>query len=137
MKAFIWTDGSCLKNNHGGWAFFFRYNNIDWEVSGNDTNTTNNRMELKAVINSITFSKDIKELIIFTDSKYVINGITKWINNWIKNNWKNIKNKDLWLQLHDLVKNQNIIWHWVKGHSKNILNNRVDFLAKNEAKNIS
>ena len=74
MKAFIWTDGSCLKNNHGGWAFIFRYNNIDWEVSGNDTNTTNNRMELKAVINSITFSKDIKELIIFTDSKYKIIG---------------------------------------------------------------
>ena len=108
------------------------------KISGSEKNTTNNRMELMATINALkeVNSEDLIE--IYTDSKYVKNGITDWIHNWIKNNWKtsnkeDVKNKDLWVQLHELSNNSKIKWNWVKAHVGNPLNEEVDLLAKKAA----
>ncbi len=135
----IYTDGSCLKNpGNGGWAAIICTDNEVKKISGSEKDTTNNRMELMATINALkeVNSEDLIE--IYTDSKYVKNGITDWIHNWIKNNWKtsnkeDVKNKDLWVQLHDLNNNSNIKWNWVKAHSGNPLNEEVDLLAKKAA----
>lgn len=134
----VYTDGSCLinPNGPGGWAFLIidnKYNRI-WELSGGELSTTNNRMELEAVILSLTFLSQYTDLItIFTDSKYVINGITTWIYNWIRKDWKNVKNTDLWKRLYKVTRNRQIEWKWVKGHSGDKYNDRVDILARNEA----
>ena len=108
------------------------------KISGSEKDTTNNRMELMATINALkeVNSEDLIE--IYTDSKYVKNGITDWIHNWIKNNWKtsnkeDVKNKDLWVQLHELNNNFKIKWNWVKAHAGNPLNEEVDLLAKKAA----
>ena len=135
----IYTDGSCLTNpGDGGWAAII---NIDGEIkkiSGNEKNTTNNRMELMAPINALKYinSKDLIE--IFTDSKYVKNGITEWINTWVLNNWKtsnkeDVKNKDLWIELYKLNQSLNVKWNWVKAHAGDPLNEEVDMLAKKAA----
>ena len=135
----IYTDGSCLKNpGNGGWAAIICTDNEVKKISGSEKDTTNNRMELMATINALkeVNSEDLIE--IYTDSKYVKNGITDWIHNWIKNNWKtsnkeDVKNKDLWTQLHDLNNNSKIKWNWVKAHAGNPLNEEVDLLAKKAA----
>ena len=135
----IYTDGSCLSNpGNGGWAAIINIGGEIKKISGNEKNTTNNRMELMAPINALKNinSKDLIE--IFTDSKYVKNGITEWINTWVLNNWKtskkeNVKNKDLWLELHKLNQSLNIKWNWVKAHAGNPLNEEVDMLAKKAA----
>ena len=135
----IYTDGSCLKNpGNGGWAAIICTRNEMKKISGSEKDTTNNRMELLATINALkeVNSEDLIE--IYTDSKYVKNGITDWIHNWIKNNWKtsnkeDVKNKDLWVQLHELSNNSKIKWNWVKAHAGNPLNEEVDFLAKKAA----
>ena len=135
----IYTDGSCLKNpGNGGWAAIICTDNEVKKISGSEKDTTNNRMELMATINALkeVNSEDLIE--IYTDSKYVKNGITDWIHNWIKNNWKtsnkeDVKNKDLWTQLHDLNSNSKIKWNWVKAHAGNPLNEEVDLLAKKAA----
>ena len=135
----IYTDGSCLKNpGNGGWAAIICTDNEIKKISGSEKDTTNNRMELMATINALkeVNSEDLIE--IYTDSKYVKNGITDWIHNWIKNNWKtsnkeDVKNKDLWTQLHDLNSNSKIKWNWVKAHAGNPLNEEVDLLAKKAA----
>ena len=135
----IYTDGSCLKNpGSGGWAAIICTDNEVKKISGSEKDTTNNRMELMATINALkeVNSEDLIE--IYTDSKYVKNGITDWIHNWIKNNWKtsskeDVKNKDLWVQLYDLNKNSKIKWNWVKAHAGNPLNEEVDLLAKKAA----
>ena len=135
----IYTDGSCLKNpGNGGWAAIICTDNEVKKISGSEKDTTNNRMELMATINALkeVNSKDLIE--IYTDSKYVKNGITDWIHNWIKNNWKtsnkeDVKNKDLWVQLHELSNNSKIKWNWVKAHAGNPLNEEVDLLAKKAA----
>ena len=135
----IYTDGSCLKNpGNGGWAAIICTRNEMKKISGSEKDTTNNRMELLATINALkeVNSEDLIE--IYTDSKYVKNGITDWIHNWIKNNWKtsnkeDVKNKDLWVQLHELSNNSKIKWNWVKAHAGNPLNEEVDLLAKKEA----
>ena len=135
----IYTDGSCLSNpGNGGWAAII---NIDGEIkkiSGNEKNTTNNRMELMAPINALKNINSKDPIEIFTDSKYVKNGITEWINTWVLNNWKtskkeNVKNKDLWLELHKLNQSLNIKWNWVKAHTGDPLNEEVDMLAKKAA----
>ena len=135
----IYTDGSCLTNpGDGGWAAII---NIDGEIkkiSGNEKNTTNNRMELMAPINALKNINSKDPIEIFTDSKYVKNGITEWINTWVLNNWKtskkeNVKNKDLWLQLHKLNQTLNVKWNWVKAHAGDPLNEEVDMLAKKAA----
>jgi ribonuclease HI len=135
----IYTDGSCLKNpGNGGWAAIICTDNEVKKISGSEKDTTNNRMELMATINALkeVNSEDLIE--IYTDSKYVKNGITDWIHNWIKNNWKtsnkdDVKNKDLWIQLHDLNNTSKIKWNWVKAHAGNPLNEEVDLLAKKAA----
>jgi len=135
----IYTDGSCLKNpGNGGWAAIICTKDEMKKISGSEKDTTNNRMELMATINALkeVNSEDLIE--IYTDSKYVKNGITDWIHNWIKNNWKtsnkeDVKNKDLWVQLHELSNNSKIKWNWVKAHAGNPLNEEVDLLAKKAA----
>ena len=135
----IYTDGSCLKNpGNGGWAAIICTRNEMKKISGSEKDTTNNRMELLATINALkeVNSEDLIE--IYTDSKYVKNGITDWIHNWIKNNWKtsnkeDVKNKDLWVQLHELSNNSKIKWNWIKAHAGNPLNEEVDLLAKKAA----
>ena len=135
----IYTDGSCLSNpGNGGWAAIININGEVKKISGNEKNTTNNRMELMAPINALKNINSKDSIEIFTDSKYVKNGITEWINTWVLNNWKtskkeNVKNKDLWLELHKLNQSLNVKWNWVKAHAGNPLNEEVDMLAKKAA----
>ena len=135
----IYTDGSCLTNpGDGGWAAII---NIDGEIkkiSGNEKNTTNNRMELMAPINALKYINSKDSIEIFTDSKYVKNGITEWINTWVLNNWKtsnkeDVKNKDLWIELYKLNQSLNVKWNWIKAHAGDTLNEEVDMLAKKAA----
>ena len=135
----IYTDGSCLKNpGDGGWAAIIIFHKQKKIISGNQKNTTNNRMELLAPIEALKTLKINSEIEIITDSKYVKLGITEWINNWKKNGWKTankkeVKNIELWKELDSLVENFNIKWSWVKGHSTDQLNNEVDLIAKKAA----
>ena len=135
----IYTDGSCLENpGKGGWAAIIIINKEKKIISGNQKNTTNNRMELLAPIEALKTLKINSEIEIITDSKYVKLGITEWINNWKKNGWKTankkeVKNIELWKELDSLVENFNIKWSWVKGHSTDQLNNEVDLIAKKAA----
>ena len=135
----IYTDGSCLENpGNGGWAAIIIINEQKKIISGNQKNTTNNRMELLAPIEALKTLEINSEIEIITDSKYVKLGITEWINNWKKNGWKTankkeVKNIELWKELDSLVENFNIKWSWVKGHSTDQLNNEVDLIAKKAA----
>ena len=135
----IYTDGSCLSNpGNGGWAAIININGEIKKISGNEKNTTNNRMELMAPINALKNINSKDPIEIFTDSKYVKNGITEWINTWVLNNWKtskkeNVKNKDLWLELHKLNQSLNVKWNWVKAHAGDPLNEEVDMMAKKAA----
>ena len=138
----IYTDGSCLSNpGNGGWAAIININGEIKKISGNEKNTTNNRMELMAPINALKNINSKDTIEIFTDSKYVKNGITEWINTWVLNNWKtskkeDVKNKDLWMDLYKLDQSLNIKWNWVKAHAGEPLNEEVDMLAK-EAANLN
>ena len=135
----IYTDGSCLSNpGNGGWAAIININGKIKKISGNEKNTTNNRMELMAPINALKNINSKDPIEIFTDSKYVKNGITEWINTWVLNNWKtskkeDVKNKDLWLELHKLNQSFSVKWNWVKAHAGDPLNEEVDMLAKKAA----
>ena len=135
----IYTDGSCLKNpGNGGWAAIICTDNEVKKISGSEKDTTNNRMELMAPINALKEIGINKEIEIYTDSQYVKLGITEWINTWIKNSWKtskkeDVKNKDLWLELHNLNQSLNIKWNWVKAHSGDPINEEVDLMAKKAA----
>ena len=135
----IYTDGSCLTNpGNGGWAAIINENNQIKKISGNEKNTTNNRMELLAPIKALQGIKTGSKIKVYTDSQYVKNGITEWIDTWLNNNWKtskkeDVKNKDLWIELYNLTKSFNIEWIWVKAHDGNSLNEEVDLLAKRAA----
>ena len=135
----IYTDGSCLSNpGDGGWAAIISINGEIKEISGSEKNTTNNRMELLAPIRALKEMKQSDQIEIYTDSQYVKLGITEWINTWVVNNWKtskkeDVKNKDLWLELYDLNKNLDVKWNWVKAHTGNTMNEKVDILAKKAA----
>ena len=135
----IYTDGSCLTNpGDGGWAAIININGEIKKISGNEKNTTNNRMELMAPINALKYIYSKDPIEIFTDSKYVKNGITEWINTWVLNNWKtsnkeDVKNKDLWIELYKLNQSLNVKWNWVKAHAGDTLNEEVDMLAKKAA----
>ena len=139
----IYTDGACLGNpGKGGWAAIIIEPNGEREIVGYEKSTTNNRMELKAVIEALKEIEVNSQISLFSDSKYVIDGITKWIKNWKMNDWKTtnkkeIKNLDLWMDLDKLTSKFQITWNWVKGHSTNEYNNRVDRLARNEAEKIN
>ncbi len=136
----IFTDGSCSGNpGPGGWAGVIIHDLISI-FTGYETNTTNNRMELIATINVIKLIDPKTKINLYTDSNYVKNGITVWIHNWIKNNWKNaqkkeVANKDLWLKLYDLNNTYKINWNWVKAHENNKYNNLADEFAVLSMKN--
>ena len=135
----IYTDGSCIGNpGAGGWAAIILDGKNERIISGNKINTTNNQMELFAAIKALSHFNKKKSFKIFTDSIYVKDGITKWIKNWKKNNWKTsakkpVKNQELWKKLDKLVKFHDVKWEWIKGHSTNIYNNLADELAKKAA----
>ena len=135
----IFTDGACSGNpGIGGWGALLRYKDIEKELSGGELETTNNRMELTAVIEALKALKATCNITLYTDSKYVMCGITEWMENWKKNGWRttnkkgDVKNVDLWQQLDELIKNHEIRWVWVKGHNGHPENERVDTLARNE-----
>ena len=135
----IYTDGSCIGNpGKGGWAAIILENKKQKIISGSESYTTNNRMELIAPINALKSINTDEEIKIYTDSQYVKLGITEWINTWVKNNWKTskkeeVKNKDLWTELYNLNKALNVKWIWIKAHAGNALNEEVDLLAKKAA----
>ena len=143
MEIKIYTDGACVGNpGPGGWAAVILQEKEKKEIFGGEKLTTNNRMELTAAIKALEFCStqdkkqlELKQIKIFTDSVYLKEGITVWINKWEKNNWKttdkkNVKNIDLWRQLKELTKSNQIEWNWVKGHSANAMNELADKLAK-------
>ncbi|MAR15262.1 MAG: ribonuclease HI [Candidatus Marinimicrobia bacterium] len=131
----IYTDGACRGNpGVGGWGAILKYDNKIKEINGFSKETTNNIMELSAVIKALKELNRSCDIIITTDSNYVKDGITKWIHNWKKNGWKTankkpVKNKELWLELDDLVMQHKINWKWIKGHSGHPENERADQLA--------
>ena len=136
MEYTIYTDGACSGNpGPGGWgAVIFDEKNKQNNISGKFKETTNNRMELMAPIMALKKIKSKSDVVIFTDSTYVKNGITEWIKKWENNGWKNsnkkpVKNKDLWVKLNDLCHKNKVIWKWIKGHSNNKYNNLADQLA--------
>ena len=137
-RIYIYTDGACKGNpGPGGWGALLKYKEHKKEINGFSKNTTNNIMELTAVIESLLIIKQKSDITIITDSNYVKDGITKWIVNWKNRGWKTsnkkpVKNKDLWKKLDDLSNNHNIKWEWVRGHTGNFGNERADQLA-NEA----
>lgn len=139
----IWTDGSCLGNpGPGGWGFIATDGKNTAERSGGEHDTTNNRMELMAVIRALTAARRHSEIEIHTDSQYVKNGMQTWVKNWKKNNWrtadkKPVKNQDLWQQLDEIASTKQLHWVWVRGHNGNAMNERVDELARTAAEQIS
>ena len=134
-KLEIYTDGACRGNpGPGGWGAWLLYGEDRKELFGGEMNTTNNRMELKAAIEALTALKRPCELTLYTDSQYVRKGITEWIENWKKKNWrtaakKPVKNDDLWKALDEQVARHSIHWIWVKGHAGNEGNEMADQLA--------
>jgi len=135
---YIYTDGACKGNpGPGGWGALLKYNKFKKEINGFALETTNNIMELTAVIEALSIIKKKSEITIITDSNYVKDGITKWISNWKKKGWKTankkpVKNKSLWEKLDNLTNNHDITWKWVRGHTGNPGNEKADKLA-NEA----
>ena len=135
----LFTDGSCLGNpGPGGWAAILEYRGHLKELSQGYKLTTNNRMELLAVINGLAVLKESCSVQITTDSQYVKNGMTSWLAGWKRRNWVNsqkkpVKNKDLWQRLDQECSRHKIHWYWVKGHAGHTQNERCDELAKNAA----
>ena len=135
----IYTDGACSGNpGVGGWGCVLRYRENEKELSGGELQTTNNRMELTAVIEALKALKTHCNVTLYTDSKYVMNGITEWLDEWKKNGWKTkskkneVKNIDLWQKLDELSSKHEIRFVWVKGHNGDAGNERVDTLARSE-----
>ena len=133
----IYTDGACSGNpGVGGWGVvILNYLNEPIFLNGGNKITTNNRMELEAAINAILYFKDKQDLEIFTDSKYLKDGIESWVLKWKINGWKtsnkkDVKNKDLWIKLDNEISKHVINWNWVKGHANNKYNEKADFLAR-------
>jgi ribonuclease HI len=131
----IYTDGACRGNpGPGGWAALLIMGEHEREISGAETLTTNNRMELTAVIRALEALKRPVQGRVYTDSQYVRQGVLEWMTQWKARGWKTadkkpVKNQDLWQELDELVKRHELEWHWVKGHSGNVGNERVDALA--------
>ncbi len=138
----IFTDGACKGNpGPGGWGVLLRKGSTEKELSGAELDTTNNRMEMTAAIRALEALNRPCEVALYTDSKYVIDGITKWIHGWKKKGWKNaakkpVANADLWQELDALVIRHSVQWHWVKGHDGHVENERVDRLASDAADEI-
>ena len=138
----IYTDGACRGNpGPGGWGVLIEFGDVAKEYFGGSKETTNNQMELRAAIEGLNALKESCEVNLTTDSKYVMQGITSWISNWKKNNWKNsakqdVKNKDLWIELDQAVSKHNVKWNWVKGHSGHRENEIADQLANKGIDNL-
>ena len=137
-EVIMYTDGACSGNpGPGGWGTILMYKDVKKEISGNKQNTTNNVMEITAVIEGLKLLKESCKVQIYSDSAYVVNAFNQgWIKNWIEKNWQNskkepVKNKELWLELYELVQKHEVEFNKVKGHSDNELNNRCDELARN------
>lgn len=134
-RVVIYTDGACKGNpGPGGWGAWLRWGDHEKELFGGDRATTNNRMELTAVIESLALLKRRTPVAIYTDSAYVKDGITSWIHNWKKRGWrtadnKPVKNVELWQRLDALVAEHDVQWHWVRGHNGDPGNERADALA--------
>lgn len=141
-KVEIFTDGACKGNpGPGGWGAVVRYGEHEKEICGGEEDTTNNRMELTAAIKSLNLLIEPCDVLLHTDSKYVLDGITRWVEGWQRNGWKNaskqpVRNADLWHELIEAVGRHEIEWHWVKGHSGNAGNERADGLASAAAEAI-
>lgn len=141
-KIEIYTDGACLGNpGRGGWGAILIYKEHQKKIFGGEKETTNNRMELRAVIEALCILKKSSKINLYTDSTYVKDGITKWIHGWKKNGWrtanrKPVKNSDLWQLLETETVKHQIEWIWVKGHSGNHYNEIVDVLARQGAESI-
>ena len=132
----IYTDGACSGNpGPGGWGAVLLYNGERKEICGGEIDTTNNRMELEATIQALQALKRRSTVALFTDSRYVTDGITQWIDGWKARGWrtagkKPVKNMDLWQLLDAQTSNHDVTWHWVKGHDGNRENERADMLAR-------
>jgi len=141
-KIKLFTDGSCLNNpGPGGWAALLRFNTSEKMLSGGQSETTNNQMELQAAIEGLKALSKPCEVELYTDSKYVLDGYTKWLEGWKKRGWKKsdrkpVLNKEYWQALDTHARDHTIHWHWVKGHSGHTENERVDQLARLEAEKI-
>lgn len=129
------TDGACRGNpGPGGWGVLLRFNGVERELSGAEPDTTNNRMELTAAIRGLQALKEPCRVLLITDSEYVTNGITRWIIDWKRRNWKTadrkaVKNEDLWRQLDEARNGHEVEWQWVRGHAGHADNERADRLA--------
>ena len=139
----IYTDGACSGNpGAGGWGAILRYGQIEKELSGGEKETTNNRMELTAVIEALKALKKPCTITLYTDSRYVMDGVNEWLPNWKVNGWRTankktqVKNIDLWQSLESFLKIHKIKWVWVKGHNGHPENERVDKLARDQAKSM-
>ncbi len=142
-KVYLYTDGACSGNpGPGGWACLLKYQDKTKEISGGASQTTNNQMELTAVIEGLSLLKKPCEVELFTDSKYVLEGATKWLEGWIQKGWKKadkkpVLNRELWETLIPLLKKHTLNWHWVKGHAGHPENERVDTMACLQRDNFS
>lgn len=139
----IYTDGACSGNpGPGGWGAILRFKGTEKELYGSDPETTNNRMEMMAIIKALEALKRPVQIDLYTDSKYVLDGMTKWLEGWKAKGWKTaarkpVKNADLWQELEALLAPHSVTWHWVKGHDGHPENERADALAcqgRDEAK---
>lgn len=137
----IFTDGACSGNpGSGGWGAILRCGETEKELSGGAADTTNNRMELTAVIEALKALKRECEITLYTDSRYVMDGVNEWLPNWKRNDWRTtnkksaVKNVDLWQELDQLLPKHKIKWVWVKGHNGHPENERVDKLARAQSK---
>jgi len=133
-KIYLFSDGSSLGNpGPGGYCAILRYKDHEKIVKGNEPNTTNNRMELKAVIEALKKLKEPCEVIIYSDSNYVVKAVNEWLKDWIKKDFKNVENVDLWKEFIKVSKPHKITALWVKGHSGHKENEICDKIAKEEA----
>lgn len=134
-RVYLYTDGACKGNpGVGGWGALLRYGSHEKELYGGEQNTTNNRMELTAVVQGLSILNRPCTVTVCTDSQYVKNGMEKWIHGWKRNGWKTadrkpVKNEDLWKRLDEFSQKHNLLWTWVRGHSGHPENERADRLA--------
>ena len=139
-KVSIYTDGACSGNpGPGGWGAVLVYGDVEKDISGSEADTTNNRMEMTAILEALKSLKSPCEVELYTDSKYVLQGMTEWIIGWKARGWKTadkkpVKNVDLWQKLEEQVARHQVNWHWVKGHNGHDMNERADMLATSAIK---
>lgn len=133
----IYTDGACHKNpGPGGWGAVLKFNEKEKHIYGGDIDTTNNRMELMAAIKALQALKKPCSVKLYSDSQYVVKGMSEWIENWKDKNWKNVKNPELWQELDNVSSTHEVEWIWVKGHNGDYYNEIADKLANEGVKSI-